>query len=316
MSRLRKLRTPSLVSAALLISLLAAGTAVAGASPAAAQSTPSCTFNGSSLGIVTGVTEGGTVQISCTGLPALHPYLVLETSLVLALDPSTAALLSGTVSPSLLISTLSALPLINPEALKVTYSDENGNLSYSFTTPTDQPLDPNASCPPSTEEFNSGLLGCAIAMVDLTTADELAAGSALLEYQGFPLFPPNPTLKIKPKKETPGEAVTVSDKKNASTYWWVATLADLEGDLSGGSGGNAGTTTVNIGGVGQGIPNTISVSPASYNGTTFTPPAISGGFTIPSSAPAGTHEATVFYAADLGGLPLAIRGKTPITVSG
>ncbi|MFZ0667323.1 MAG: hypothetical protein WAM97_16335 [Acidimicrobiales bacterium] len=301
--------------ASLLISLVAIGSSVVlGSAPASAQSGPACSFNASTLGIVTGITEGGKVQIDCTGLPDDHPYLVLEISLLVALDPNTAGLLSGNISPSLLISALSAVPQINPLALEVTSSDSSGNLSYSYTTPTNQPLDPNATCPPSTEEFNSGLLGCAIAMVDLTSGQELGAGSALLEYQGFPFFPPNPGLKIKPKNVTSGESVNVEYPKNNTTYWWLATLADLEGDLSGGTGPD-GAMAINIGGVAQNVPNTISVTAASYNGTTFTPPQISGGFTIPTTSVTGKHYAVAEYTATLEGLPLGMKARELINIS-
>jgi len=315
MFRLHRLRTLSLVFAASLLSFVAIGSTVAAsATPASAASGPSCSFNGSSAGIVTGITEGGTVQISCTGLPALHPYLVLEISLLIALDPNTAGLLSGNLSPSLLLSALSALPQINPAALQFTASDASGNLSYSYTTPSNQPLDPNATCPPSTEEFNSGLLGCAIAMVDLTSAQELGAGSALLEYQGFPFFPPNPGIKVKPKNLKSGASETLEYPKNPTTYWWLATLANLEGDLSGTTGAT-GTMAINIGGVAKNIPNDIAVSPASYDGTTFTPPQITGGFTVPTTSVTGKHYLSATYTALLEGFPLGIGGKELITIS-
>jgi hypothetical protein len=307
-------RTVSLVFLASLLSIVAAGASVATATPAAAASTPSCTFNGSSFPIVTGVTQGGTVQVDCTGMEPLHPYLFIELSLVVALDPSTAALLSGTVSPSLLLSVLSALPMINPSALEVTTSDLSGNLDYSYKTPTNQALDPNASCAPSTEEFNSGLLGCAMAIVDLTTANEVGAGDAILEYKGFPLFPPNPTLAVSPAKVAPGGAVTVSDATAATTYWWVATLSELDGDEGGGTP-TPPTATVTIAGVPGNPANTISVAPAVYNGSTFTPPVLSGGFTMPSPAAKGVHKVTVDYAATLEGFPLGIVGKSTIKIT-
>ncbi len=205
MTGLRKWRTLCAVSVAFVISMggIAASAATAGA--AAASSGPACTFNGSRFPIVTGVTPGSTVQFDCTGLPATSPVPLLEISLVIAIDPSTSALLSGTVSPEPAVVGSLGLPQINPSALALTASDGSGNLSYSYKTPTNQALDPNASCPPSQEEFNSGLIGCALALVDLTTATEVPAGSALLEYSGFPFFPPNPTLAVSPKDASVGQ---------------------------------------------------------------------------------------------------------------
>ena len=58
----------------------------AGATVAATASTgPQCTFNGSSLPLVTGVSAGSKIAISCSGLPALHPYLFVGTSLLLGI---------------------------------------------------------------------------------------------------------------------------------------------------------------------------------------------------------------------------------------
>ena len=72
--------------------------AAAGATVAPAASTgPQCTFNGSSLPLVTGVSAGSKIAISCTGLPALHPYLFVGTSLLLGIDPAAAPLLSGQI---------------------------------------------------------------------------------------------------------------------------------------------------------------------------------------------------------------------------
>ena len=70
----------------------------AGATLAPAASTgPQCTFNGSSLPLVTGVSAGSKIVISCTGLPPLHPYLFVGTSLLLGIDPAAAPLLSGQI---------------------------------------------------------------------------------------------------------------------------------------------------------------------------------------------------------------------------
>ena len=87
----------------------------AGPSGAAGASGPACTFNGSALPIVTGAAAGERVVVSCTGLPPLHPYLMMETSLLLGIDPKAAPLLSGSiVSVKGLLSLLAALPEINP----------------------------------------------------------------------------------------------------------------------------------------------------------------------------------------------------------
>jgi hypothetical protein len=304
----RKLLSFSLVLLALTVPLATLGASAFSAAPAAAASTatPSCTFNGSTFPIVGGVTPGSKIDLVCTGLPALTPFLLFETSLVLAIDPQTAALLAGTVSPSLLVSVLSALPMINPQSFSFPTSDENGDLNYTYTTPTSQASDPNAVCPPTREEFNSGLIGCALAMVDLTTANEEAAGSAVLQYKGFSLFPPSPSLQLSKSSAAPGTTIYVGDKKNATTYWWLATLAALEGGTS--------THGVYISKVGY-IKNAVKMTPASYNGSVFTPPKLSGSFVLPTTAKAGSHNVIVDQNANLSGFGLSISNLRTLNVT-
>src|SRR6202035_1470667 len=182
--------------AAVLVSTAASGGATAMASQAA-SSGPQCTFNGSSLPLVTGVSAGSKIAISCKGLPPLHPYLFVGTSLLLGIDPAAAPLLSGQiVSLPGLLALLSALPEIDLASEALPISDLSGNLNLTWTVPTFQPLDPNASCPPTQREANSGLIGCAVAMIDLTSFKPVAAGSGVFEYSGFPFLPPNPTLTL------------------------------------------------------------------------------------------------------------------------
>jgi hypothetical protein len=85
----------------------------------AASAGPQCTFNGSSLPLVTGVSAGSKIAVNCSGLPPLHPYLMVGTSLVLAIDPAAAPLLSGQlVSLSALMALLAALKEIDlPSAI-------------------------------------------------------------------------------------------------------------------------------------------------------------------------------------------------------
>ena len=71
------------------------------------------------------------------------------------------------------------------------------------------------------------------------------------------------------------KTVTVSDVPGATTYWWLATLASIESGLSGGSGGGGPVpVTVQVGR--KTVASKASVTPATYNGSTFTPPKLSG----------------------------------------
>jgi Bacterial Ig domain len=294
----------------------AAAAAPVDTAQAAASTGPQCTFNGSSLPLLTGVSAGSKIAIKCTGLPALHPYMLVGTSLVVAIDPAAAPLFSGQVtSLSGLLSLLTALKEIDVASATTPTSDASGDLNTTWTVPTFQAADPNASCPPTTEEFNSGLLGCALAMIDLTSFKPVGAGSALFEYSGFPLFPPNPTLALSASTADPGQTVSVSDAAGATTYWWLATLDVLQSAL--GSGGGA-TPTVNVAVVdskGRSVSalSNALVTPASYSNGVFTPPALSGGFTVPSNV-TGPVKVNVSLTAPLDGIPVSNTASASLFV--
>jgi hypothetical protein len=228
--------------------------------------------------VVVGVTAGESINFDCTGFPASHPYLLVEASLLVAVDPAAAPLLKGqaTSVPGLL-AIIAALPELNALSIAFPSSDSSGVLNYNYTVPTTQPLDPNATCPPSTEQLRSGLIGCAVAMIDLTSFKPVVIGTCVLSYKGQAVFQPDPTLQLSVATAHKGQRVSVSDKPGATTYWWVATLASLESNLSG-SGGNTGPIPVVVkAGRGKTI-SSATVAPATYNGVTFTPPKLSGWF--------------------------------------
>jgi hypothetical protein len=291
---------------------------VATAPSASADAAPACTFNGSSTPIVQDVQAGSQVVIACTGLPALRPYLLLQASLLIGIDPTAAGLLAGgSPGPGTITGALAALPLIDAGSFSFPTSDLNGDLNYTYTVPTIQPSDPNASCPPSQTEFNAGLIGCALAMVDLETQLPLAAGSGVLEYEGFPLLPPDPTLALSAKKAKAGDVLTASDAPGATTYWWVATLASLVALLSGG-GAPADTFAVNFerGRHGAFIPatNTLTVAPASYDGTTLTLPSLSGSITVPAGVGKGKNAVYAVLSANLEGQAIVNVGKAHVKI--
>jgi Bacterial Ig domain len=313
-----------LTMSVLLLSSLAVGLAnpnasagAAAAAPRAASTGPQCTFNGSALPLVTGMSAGSKIAISCTGLPPLHPYLLVGTSLLLAIDPAAAPLLSGQlVSLPGVLALLSALPEIDLASEALPISDLFGNLSVTWTVPAFQPLDPNAGCPPTQKEFNSGLIGCAVAMIDLTSFKPVAAGSAVFEYSGFPFLPSNPTLALSASSAVPNQTVSVSDVSGATTYWWLSTLATLQAALGGGASLPPTVTVTLADTKGNVVPvsSNISVSPATYNGSTFTPPIISGTFTVPSTV-TGPETVNVQLNGTLEGIPLSNSASAPLFVN-
>jgi hypothetical protein len=279
------------------------------------SSTPVCTFNGSSLPLIGGASAGEKINVSCTGLAPLHPYLIMETSLLLGIDPKAAPLLTGKiVSVAGLMSLLAALPEINPNALTFPISNLMGDLQETYVLPTSQAPDPNATCPPTTTEINEGLIGCALATIDLTSFTPVAAGSAVVQYQGDPVFPAGPTMVLSTGSASVGQTVNVGDAPGATTFWWLSTLTALESLLGGGSA--PPTITVAVTGK-KGVvtaPNTVTVTPASYDNPVLTPPKLSGSFTVPKGG-RGKDSVSVTYTANLLGFPLSNSASAPLKVT-
>ena len=288
-----------------------------GVASATTPSGPTCSFNKSTFPILLNATTGEKVAISCTGLSPLHPYLVFETSLLLAIDPAAKPLLTGQItSVAGLLSLLDSLPEVNPAALTFPVSDLSGDLNTTYTLPTSHALDPNAVCPPTTAQINAGLPGCGLTMIDLTSFTPVAAGSVLVEYTGDPLLPPNPTLVGSTTKAAPGATVTVGDAPGATTYWWLSTLSSLAALLGGGTPPTPTITVTLHHGKSPVVTaaDNITVAPAVYNPPTLTPPKISGGFTVPAGLKGG-EKVTVTYGVTLFGLPLTNSVTIPLKVT-
>lgn|GEM_PF-2400739 len=298
----------------LALAIAAAASGVVGvtsSSVAGATAGPKCSVPGEYAGqpILLGVQAGQVITINCTGLPANTPFLFLDTSLLLAIDPGAQALLSGQISsPTALLQAISALPEINAASLATAVSSSTGTLTENYTLPTVQAADPNAVCPPTTEEYNSGLIGCAIAMINAETQKMVPAGAFLTEYKGFHLFPPNPTLHLNPATPAVGQAVTVSDSPGATTYWWLATLAELESLLAG-SKTHGSPVKIKIGGR-RAITNAM-VQPATYSNSTFTPPKLSGAFLTKGRGRQGVIATLSF---NLNGFVVSISAEAPVHI--
>jgi hypothetical protein len=288
------------------------GAVATSAAPAGAAAGPACTFPSPSFSqLVLNVSLGESLHLHCTGMGDDHPYLLIEASLLVAIDPAAAPLLQGkTTSLPGLLAVISALPELNPLSVAFPESNSSGVLDTNYTVPTSQPPDPNATCPPSAEQLASGLIGCAVAMIDLETFKPVVPGTMVLNFKGDPLFPlTNPTVGLSTTTPKIGQRVTVSDAKGAKSYWWLATLVDLESNLGGGTGG-AGPIPVllKVGG----HKATGSVTPATYNGSTFTPPKLSGSFIATGHGKKTVH---VTLSANLLGFGLSIAGSAKLKVS-
>jgi hypothetical protein len=302
---------------ALLLSVSAvAGGVVAGPAAGAATAVPKCSFNGGALPVVMNVKAGSVIKVACTGLTPTNPYLVLQASLLIGIDPQAKALLSGNsgLSAAALTAALAALPKINPASLTTKLSDSAGKLAFDYTVPSSQAPDPNATCPPSRVQFNSGLIGCALAMIDLVTQKPVGAGSGVLEYVGFSFLPPSPTLALSAKKVAAGQTITVRDAPGATTFWWLSTLASLNNLLTGGT--SLPKVTVALGAIRHPVMavSNVVAAPASYSNSVFTPPKLSGTFKVPLNLHGGKRVRVSVVQVMLG-LPLTnyVDGKIKIS---
>ena len=295
-------------------SLLAVVGVGVGTSGPAAAAGPACTFNGSPVQLVSNVKAGGAVNVVCSGLPASTTFVQVELSLTAAIDPNSSAILTGASVTSLsgLLALINTTPELNALSVALTSSNASGGLNTTYTIPTTQPLDPNSTCPPTKEELNSGLIGCAVAMINATTFKPVTVGTFVTVYAGDPLLPPAPTMSFTPAVAKSGHTVQVSDKPGATTYWWLATLASLEALLSGGSPPKSFPVTI------TGIPRAkktahVVAAPASYDNQTltFTPPKLSG--TIVANGH-GKRKITATLSANLLGLSTFIQAITKLTI--
>jgi len=294
-----------------VVAVAAGATAVPGTAAAAG---PSCKFGPNSfLGfpVLLNVTPGEKITIDCAGMPASTPFLLIQTSLLVAIDPSAKALLTGNVtSLTGLLGLISALPEMNATSEAFPSSNASGVLDTTYTVPTTQALDPNATCPPSTEQTNSGLIGCAVAMINLSSFKPVTAGTVVLNYAaqgGF--FPPDPTVALSPSTAIKGRTVKISDAPGAKTYWWLATLASLYASLAGQTASSF-PVVVKVGG--RKAHGSAAVTPASYTLGTFTPPKLSGSFIAPGH---GKKKVIVELTSSLEGFAFTIDATSILHVA-
>jgi IPT/TIG domain len=240
-------------SAGLLAGAMTVAIEAGAASPAGAVPTPSatCTFNGvANNGLVTGITPGGSLHISCTGLPDKTNMIVAEASALAAIAPSADDIDEADLG-----------------ALKGVKSSATGTLTATFTVPTSfSAADPNAKCPATQAQVNAGLNGCAVAVAELSGTD---FGDALLDYTGQPT-PQAPSLSLGSSSGTAGGDVSVS-----GSNWWgnaydQTTLAASDITVD---GVQVGTTDATISAASYPISN-------GHYGP-LVPPTLSGDFVVP-----------------------------------
>jgi hypothetical protein len=273
----------ALLASAVVGGTLAIATPVAVASHRGAPS-ETCTFAGKSAPApLTGVVPGKTtIAIVCKGSPGLGVAAIMASALGgIVIAPATATNEAD-------IATLTGLK-----------ESPAGTYKASFKVPPKfSATDPNAVCPPSPGQFNAGIVGCAVAVINTATLTPFPGQEAILETTAQTKSPHSPTLAPSASSVTAGEHITFSDASKAcpnnptasSQCWW--------GDGLMASSTSAKTLTVRLNG--KSVPGAVaSVSGpgtggrATYNGTTLVPQTLSGSLTLPASLSNGTYTLTV-----------------------
>ena len=252
----------TVASAGLLTGALTVAVVAGGSSPAGAVPTPiaTCTFNGvANNGLVTGVSAGGSLNISCSGLPDSTSVVVAEASPLAGLLPSSEASDEADLN-----------------ALKFATSSSTGTLTTTYTLPTTFAAnDPNAKCPPTTAQINAGMIGCAVAVAELSGTD---FGDALMEYSSQPA-PASPTLSLGSTTAHAGDQVSVADGAGPGNWWGNAfdQTALNSSDITV-HGVQSGSTTAGVSAATYSIKTNKAGKVTSEK---FTTPKLSGDFVVP-----------------------------------
>ncbi|MGO9558160.1 MAG: beta strand repeat-containing protein [Acidimicrobiales bacterium] len=254
-------------------------TATAGGAPSVA-----CTFDGKAgPASITGVVPGTTsFAIVCTGTPKLGLAAIMASPLGGVVIPPASATNEAD------ISSLTSVKQTSPGTYKGTF-----HVPASFSA-----SDTNAVCPPSVGQFNAGLVGCPVAVINTANLTPFPNEEAILETTAQKTPPKSPTVATASSTVTAGEHITFADATGAcpdnptaaSQCWW--------GDGLAASSTSAKTLSVTLDGKSvSGATATVSGAGtdgrSTYNGTTLVPQSLSGSLTLPGGLSAGTHTLTV-----------------------
>ena len=248
--------------------------ATAGAAVAASPSASSCQFDGHPAnGLLTGIAPGSNITITCTGLPTPGTVVLAQASPLAALLPSSEAVDEADTA-----------------ALKFVTVTSSGTLppGTSFTVPTTfKAADPNAACPPTQAQVNTGLVGCAVAVAELSGTN---FGDELLQYAGQ-VEPQAPSLALGSTSAHAGDQVTVKNGSGAGDWWGNATgtttlsASDIKVD-----GVQAGSTTASVSAAKYSI--TVNKKTGKVTPGPLVPEQLSGTFTVPCGV-AGNQQVSV-----------------------
>ncbi len=181
--------------------------------------------------VLTGVGNGNSVSVTCTGLNASDEYGIFEASpLAVVTEPFSLNVLGSEADIVSGINTLATATGGNYTGKLTVGTSAGGGFTAGgmISSTSNFVADPNAQCPPTQAEINAGLGTCVIAVTNISATTATGAvpsqadftGEALLDFsgQGTPQSPP--TVSFNPPLAAAGHSATVSDA-GASTNWWA-----------------------------------------------------------------------------------------------
>jgi hypothetical protein len=236
--------------------------------------------------VITGVTAGGVIAISCSGLPKKTTIVAVE-----------ASALAG------LVASADSEDEADVGDLGLQLTSSTGTLAENFKLPTTfVATDPSAQCPPTQAQVNAGLGGCSLS---LATFAEVSYGTVTLDYTTQP-SPQPPTLALSPTSASAGQQVSVSDGAGPGS-WWGSTSSVT----------SLSSSDISIGGVAPAdVSASISATTYSYPpGNNLGQPRLSGSFVVPCGVPSSSPSVTVTEA-NTTGFPGTVTASAPLTVVG
>ena len=306
MRRLRVFKFVAPIATAFVVAGTMTGAIVAstvGTAAAAKPAASACLFNGQSdTGLVKGITAGASHHRHLYGSASEHELGLGRGESVGGNSPSNQAIDEA-----------------DHGALGVVTTTSTGTLPPGTTFKVPAPFaasDPDAACPPTQAQVNTGLVGCAVAVASLATQENF--GDALLQYTGQ-VEPQAPTLSLGSASAHAGDQVTVANGAGPGDWWGnpTGTTKLTSSDITVG-GAQAGSTTASVGLAsysittkkGKIVPGPLNKEP--LTGTFTVPCGVTGSQTVTVTEPNGTPQpGTIAASASLDVLP----GSTPAVTS-
>ncbi len=239
------------------VGLLSAGGASAVTlRPSAAAPTLPCNVSVTGGGqVVTGTTliagvVPGTTQIKLDCNASSGAAIAAEASLLAGLSASNVVPTTEADTSSLGTFTASATDTGCPAGTAGSCTVATFAVPATFTA-----SDANAKCPPTQDQINAGIFGCAVAVANSSEA-EIAGGEYLLQYASQTTAPASPTIAAQPTSGSANSLIDVTDAPGATGYWWGDAIQAVQALDAGAAAAVAPSTCGSGGGYGD-VPSSL-----------------------------------------------------------